>query len=86
MRTKYFEIYGHCQRDLNFFMQDVDAVDRNIQPMWQQFFCAEPIPPESTYVAFGYTAITRKHLNRLADFYELKLIFVTPALKDCDEH
>ncbi len=82
MRTKYFEVYRHCERDIQGFMDEIGAIDKNLKITYQQFFYSGSLPPESSYVGFWYAETTRKHLRRLADFHQLQLVFVQPALSD----
>ena len=82
MYTKYFEVYGHCKRAIQCFINEIQATDTHIESSRQRFLFAGLLPPESSFTGFGYCSFTRKHLNRLADFYELQLVFVKPALSD----
>ena len=82
MYTKYFEVYGHCKRAIHCFINEIQATDTHIESSRQRFLFAGLLPPESSFTGFGYCSFTRKHLNRLADFHELQLVFVRPALND----
>lgn len=82
MHTKYFEVYGHCERDIQRFANEIQATDTHIESSRQRFLYAGLLPPESSFTGFGYCSLTHKHLNRLADFHELQLVFVRPALND----
>ncbi len=82
MYTKFFEVYGCCERDIQHFMDSLQAFDRNIEPTQQKFVCSELVPIESKYIGFGYAKTTYKHLKRLADFHSLQLAFAQSALYD----
>lgn len=83
MHKNFFEVSGHCERDIQCFMNESHATDTSIETGWQEFLLGDARRDENSFIAFGYCQLTRKHLNRLADFHELQLVFVEPELSDC---
>lgn len=83
MHKNFFEVSGHCERDIQCFMNESHATDTSIETGWQECLLDDARRDENAFIGFGYCQLTRKRLNRLADFRKLRLVFVEPELSDC---
>lgn len=82
MHTNYFQVGGHCERDILRFCDEIQATDIVLESGWQECLLGDEQLALNSFICFGYCELTRKRLSRLADFHELQLVFLEPVLSD----
>jgi len=77
---RQFQVNGSCEKEVQVFLDTVKAIQPTVEWGWNTLEPGCENNPQEVQ-GFGYTNLPLKHLNRLADFLELQLVYVSENLQ-----